>query len=181
MHDLSSTTKLDSYPRSLYFLDTEEHLGAHLRLACTATHVTVYFGGELNDGNLADPRERGEATVRTFRVLGTELVPLSQLQEEGGETAAAEEADGELFQLRRASQTCAPCTSSSPSIRGISTSETTEGARYFSAPSRARAAPSRSSSSSTAPARRSRTRTGARLSTQPRRPATHHLPRCLTR
>ena len=36
--------------------------------------------------------------MRTFRVLGTELVPLSQLQEEGGETAAEEEADGELFQ-----------------------------------------------------------------------------------
>ena len=98
VHDLSSTTKLDSYPRSLYFLDTEEHLGAHLRLACTATHVIVYFGGELNDGNLADPRVWRAATVRTFRVLGTELVPLSQLQEEGGETAAAEEADGELFQ-----------------------------------------------------------------------------------
>ena len=98
VHDLSSTTKLDSYPRSLYFLDTEEHLGAHLRLACTATHVIVYFGGELNDGNLADPRVWRAATVRTFRVLGTELVPLSQLQEEGGETAAEEEADGELFQ-----------------------------------------------------------------------------------
>ena len=110
MHDLSSTTKLDSYPRTrlswfpgtIYFRVEDYVVGAttqaHLRLACTATHVTVYFGGELNDGNLADPRERGEATVRTFRVLGTELVPLSQLQEEGGETAAAEEADGELFQ-----------------------------------------------------------------------------------
>lgn len=110
VHDLSSTAKLDSYPRTrlswfpraIYYRVEDHVVGAttqaHLRLACTATHVIVYFGGELNDGNVADPGERAEATVRTFRVLGTELVPLSQLQEEGGETAAAEEADGELFQ-----------------------------------------------------------------------------------